>query len=171
MACKSSNAQNDTILPLHIGEVLTLDFPAPYSDKKQEQREVMEGRINGIIYSLFISDEYKYNPIMNGLQLDSLYDVITSNTLQIYSSATIESDSYYTKFGELRGKYLIVKNTSSTNPYIAEYYMVCVNGRIFLMSTTYLKSYTVAQIQQAKDFVNHIHFNEKLGYNNQMNRY
>lgn len=164
-------AQNDTLLPLHLGEALTLDFPTAHSDNKGVDKEVMEGRNNGIIYTLFISDEYKYRPIQNGLQLDSLYDLITFNTLQIYATSNVESDSYSLKFGELRGKYLQVKNNSSTNPYIAEYYMVCVSGRIFLMSTTYLSTYAEAQIKQAKDFVNHIHFNEKLGYNDQMNRY
>ena len=107
---------------------------------------------------------------MNGLELDSLYDIIISNTLQVYTTSGIESNFYTYKFDELRGKYLYVQSTSKTNPYIAEYYIVCVSGRIFVMSTTYLNSYSDAQKQQAKEFVNTIQFNDKLGYQDQLNR-
>jgi hypothetical protein len=131
---------------------------------------VREGKSKGAIYSFFCTDEYRYKPILNGLELDSLYDIIITNTLQVYTTSAIETNFYTYKFGELRGKYLYVQSTSKTNPYIAEYYIVCVSGRIFVMSATYLNSYPDAQKQLASDFVKTIQFNDKLGYQDQLNR-
>jgi hypothetical protein len=131
----------------------------------------MEGRYNGVIYSFFISDEYNYTRIMNGLELDSLYTIIIGNTLQVYANDVVEHDSYNMNFGDLRGKFMQVTSTSKSNPYVAEYYLICVSGRIFILSATYLSNYTEAQIKQAKNLGNTIKFNEKLGYLQQMNRF
>ncbi len=164
-------AQEDSLKLLSIDNTLSLNFPAKYKEQQYDLRQLREGRNNGIIYSLFISDEYKYTRIVNGLQLDSLYELIAFNTLQVYAGNPIESNSYAAKQGDLRGKYLYVESKKPSNPYIAEYYIYCVSGRIYVLSTTYLSTYSKEQIHQAKDFVNSIQFNEKLNYNDQLNRF
>jgi hypothetical protein len=161
-------AQNDSLSLLSIDNTFSMQFPTKFREEQSDLRQLKEGKSNGIIYSLFISDEYKYTRITNGLQLDSLYDVIVYNTLQVYAGNEIESSSYAAKSGELRGKYLFVQSLKKTNPYLAEYYIYCVNGRIFLFSATYLANYSQEQINQAKNFAESIKFNSKLGYTDQL---
>jgi hypothetical protein len=170
-AQQQSIAQTDTLRLLSFENTVSFDFPIEHSDQSYDLRRLMEGRYNGVIYSFFISDEYNYTRIMNGLELDSLYTIIIGNTLQVYANDVVEHDSYNMNFGDLRGKFMQVTSTSKSNPYVAEYYLICVSGRIFILSATYLSNYTEAQIKQAKNLGNTIKFNEKLGYLQQMNRF
>ena len=164
-------AQSDTLTELIFDPSLTLQFPVQHKVEQDDFRQILEGRSNGIIYSLYVSDEYAYKRIANNLELDSLYELIMFNTLQIYGGDAIQPNSYTYKFGELRGKYLSVESNNPSNPYAAEYYMVCVSRRLYLMSVTYLKNISESQIAQAKNFVNTIHFDPKLNWINQWNKY
>ncbi len=164
-------AQSDSLINFKFDSTLSLSFPNQHTNESGDFRQIMEGRNNGIIYNLFVTDEYAYTKINNNLQLDSLYEIILFNTLQIYSGEVIESTNYNYNFAKLRGKYLLVQATNSSNPFVGEYYLVCVKGRLYLMSITYLRNYSTEQIQQAKNFINTVHFDEKLDWESQMNRF
>lgn len=164
-------SQADSLTKLEFDPSLTLMFPVQHKVEQSDFRQILEGRSNGIIYSLYISDEYAQKFIQNNLELDSLYDMILFNTLQIYAGDQIEHNAYTYKFGELRGKYLSVESTNTQQPYQAEYYVVCVSRRLYLMSVTYLKNLDKSQLDQAKNFVNTIQFNPKLKWTDQWNKY
>ena len=162
-------AQSDSLAKLSIENIVTVSFPSQYNHTRATMRENYEGNYNDITYSLFISEEFAYSSISNTIELDSLYGLISHNILSIYSGEFIESKTYYTEFGPLRGLYVSVKSTTKENPYEAEYYTVCVNGKIYVMSTTYLATAGEKVAKQAKDFVNTIHFNPSLTWQDQMN--
>ncbi|MBL0048297.1 MAG: hypothetical protein IPP32_09415 [Bacteroidetes bacterium] len=164
------SAQVDSLVEYKFDPSLLLSFPVTHTKQSGDFRLILEGRHNGIIYNLFVTDEYNYTQIKNYIELDSLYELILFNTKQIYVGDNVESNSYTYNFGELRGKYLLIESGKPENPYIAEYYLVGVKGRLYLMSVTYLKNYSAKQIEQAKNFVNTIRFDPQLTRDNQLNR-
>ncbi len=165
------SAQVDSLVDYKFDLSLMLAFPVTHTTESGDFRLILEGRHNGIIYNLFATDEYNYTKIQNYLELDSLYELILFNTKQIYVGDNVESNSYTYNFGELRGKYLLIESGKPENPYVAEYYLVGVKGRLYLMSVTYLKNYSAQQIAEAKNFVNTIQFDPQLTRDNQLNRF